>query len=54
MLVVRVLVEMYVNGRLLLLLLDFHVVPRCKGVDVHNGPVGEDLVVDQRGEFLKT
>jgi hypothetical protein len=35
-----------------LLLLDLDVVSRGKGVDVHNTTMSENLVVDQRGEFL--
>jgi hypothetical protein len=35
-----------------LLLLDLDVVSRCKGVDVHNTTMSEDLVVNQRREFL--
>ena len=52
MLVIRVLIKMYVDCGLPLLLLDLDVVSRCKGVDVDNTTMRENLVVDQRGEFL--
>lgn len=52
MLVIRVLVKVNVDSGLPLLLLDLDVVSRCKGVDVHNATMRENLVVDQRGEFL--
>ena len=51
-LVIRVLIKMYVDCGLPLLLLDLDVVSRCKGVDVDNTTMRENLVVDQRGEFL--
>ena len=52
MLVIRVLIKVYVDCGLPLLLLDLDVVSRCKGIDVHNTTMSEDLVVNQRREFL--
>ena len=53
MLIVLFLVEFDVDLRLLLVLLNLHVIARCEGIDVHQRPMREDLVIDQRRKFLK-
>lgn len=52
-LVVGVLVEANVDRRLLLLLLDLHIVPRRERVNVHHASMRKDLVIYQRRKFLK-
>jgi len=52
MLVIRVLVKVNVDSGLPLLLLDLDVVSRSEVIDVHNAAMRENLVIDQRGEFL--
>lgn len=43
-----------IDGCLFLVLFKFHVIPRCKSIDINKPTVREDLIVNQWRELLAT
>ena len=54
MLVLLRLIIFHIDALFLCFLFDLHIVSRRKGVDVDNGGVDEDFVVDERRELQAT
>ena len=52
MLVIRVLVKSDVDCSFPLILFDLDIVSWCECIDIYNGSMSKDLVIDQRREFL--